>query len=956
MSDLGREFAVQHDETSHKGVRQGEATADHALVIGVNDYAHVRPLRGAIADARAFADWLLDAQGGALPPANLRTILSTPSPVGPLVDEINSALEEILGRAEQTGGRRFYFYFSGHGCVGDKATDLALCLANWSQIRRRAALSSEAWLDVVVRSGIFDEVAFFFDCCRVWATRAVGLPPEVDYARPVKRERGTRVFLAYATEFQRVAMEISSIGDNASPEVRGIFTNALMTALRGAAVSPDGFVTADSLKKYLEQATEKRAHERGFQQRAEVLNGFENKSRFGGATLHPVIIRPARQLVPQFTPEQTAAVAWIASFLRLRATRQFEIYTAPGEEQGVSSRVLLAIIPRGSGQQSPTQKAAHGWSISRRDRTINLTAAVPINTKVNTPIIFSAHLSPGAYVLRNKGAAPRELSVHLYQGWTTVVAIDDVLDPHFEDARAFLVRGTTNPIPPFSHNEATVVHCLTKLQTSAHGTFIAPSTEHSATSFDNPMHAMVTAHLMTRQNNPDSNLIEAMTNRIESMLGPCPDVQALRLRVALIRGQDLTPMVGTDPPMLRAGLLAFVDASHYLPQLITPGSLLEFACIERLVDSPLSSWPVRPKYETGDDWLTAAIDDLATKHTGDSESLDMTTIAQELGVPTRAVTTRMAVTQVRTTKRNVVKENISQAVTTSLPPKEWGHAVPSIPGYEIEAMIGKGGMGQVYLAKPHHGTQHVAIKVMEPYAAASSGARKRFLREIEILLELKHERIVATIDRGEVHQSYYFVMPYYENGNLSQWVASRGRPSLETAVRITLEVLEGLAYAHDKGFVHRDIKPQNVLWNNANHVVIADFGLAKCFEDRDLSELTKSGTVMGTAAFMACEQVAHFKHVRPTADVWSVAALMYWLLCGATPREVSKRDHTFSDVVKRRVIPIRKRTAHIPPTLCDLLDRALSDDPQQRPIDASDFRIQLEAITDAYSRSYTSGP
>ncbi|HRI72462.1 MAG TPA: caspase family protein, partial [Polyangium sp.] len=131
---IRREF-LQEKKDVPTDVVYRDAGEDYALVVGVNDYPQLRSLRGAIGDAQAFSAWLVEAQGGALRAENVHTIISTVDPLGPIGPEINDALEDILQRADRSGGRRFYFYFSGHGCVGDRANDLALCLANWSSLR-----------------------------------------------------------------------------------------------------------------------------------------------------------------------------------------------------------------------------------------------------------------------------------------------------------------------------------------------------------------------------------------------------------------------------------------------------------------------------------------------------------------------------------------------------------------------------------------------------------------------------------------------------------------------------------------------------------------------------------------------------------------------------------------------------------------------------------------------------
>ena len=231
---------------------------------------------------------------------------------------------------------------------------------------------------------------------------------------------------------------------------------------------------------------------------------------------------------------------------------------------------------------------------------------------------------------------------------------------------------------------------------------------------------------------------------------------------------------------------------------------------------------------------------------------------------------------------------------------------------------------------------------MLPEGAVSRDARQRFLREIHDLGALRHERIIGLLDQGEARRSFYFVMPYYERGNIAQWVQSRGLPKLDDAVRVILDVLEGLAFAHKLKYVHRDIKPQNILLDGSGRAIVADFGLAKCFEKAALWDITKTGQTQGSVAFMPREQAINFKRVGPSTDVWAVAAVLYWLLCGVIPRDTVGGSNSFFAVLHSPVVPIRERLPTLPKALSELIDGALSDDPSLRPADAEAFRARLE--------------
>lgn len=1019
-----REF---QEEDEHEAPDVAEAKPDQAfdcaLVVGVNDYVALHPLRGAVEDAKAFAEWLVDPAGGGLAAENVRTILSTKHPLSPVGDAIDEALEALIARAERCGGRRFYFYFSGHACTGDRPHDLALCLADWSGLRRRASLGSDAWLDVILASGMFAEVAFFLDCCRVTALRAVGRPPKIDFAKPGERKHAPRAFLAYATEFLRTAREVEEpSAAGASSEVRGIFTKVLVAGLRGAAAGNDGIVTAASLKQYIERMTLRRSEERGFVQRAEVMDGFESTARFGSSirtaklriSFAPSLAKDQREEVVLYGPRREEIrrgrpasgpweldlapglykLVWLAtgrsafidyareenvvvyhfdplasgSHLNAELSPQPDGGNAPTNVKSMRLKSttidalasVIAYRPTGivicfSGQNADELRGV--WSLRGGGRTIEIGGdATPMDGDVEG-CVFSTRLEPGSYVLCHARSPARELAIRISRAWTTTVLIAyEAGAPRLDTIRVSMV-GLDNPF------ERTVEPTSAKHFFSLEAGFDSPRA-HLAFSEEavvwrghrDPIIELLGAHRHASGGLSGAEL-EAIATGLEKKLGASPDVDALRLRAALVHHSPIPRKRFVDPPMMRAGLAALVEASHQVPELVPPGSALEYMCVERLVDSPLSSWPARSD-SGGDeeDWLTTTVREFVAEHADGMATLDARTVAHELGVPTMAVETRLMNERTRATSSAATSLAKTQRRREATPPSVARPDVapagllsaPTISGYRIERLIGKGGMGSVYLAVREATGERVAIKVMSPHTEASRSARRRFLGEIEALAALRHDRIIALLDHGQADRSFYFVMAYHKRGNLTDWVRRLGRPQLREALRITLEVLDGLSYAHRLGYVHRDIKPENILMDVAHTPLITDFGLAKCFEKAGLSDITRSGVTAGTAAYIPREQVLDFKHVRPTADVWATAAVLYWLLTGATPRrQGSGGDDAFIAILRDPVVPIRERTSDLPGPLCDLLDRALSDDPSRRPEDAGAFQTLLRRVMES---------
>ena len=197
-----------------------------------------------------------------------------------------------------------------------------------------------------------------------------------------------------------------------------------------------------------------------------------------------------------------------------------------------------------------------------------------------------------------------------------------------------------------------------------------------------------------------------------------------------------------------------------------------------------------------------------------------------------------------------------------------------IPGFQIKAELGRGGMGIVYRAVRESDGQLVALKTIRPADRATPKQIDRFIRECSILKQLDHPNIVAFKDIGEVNGIVYLVMDLVEGSDLSAILKERGPMQYRPAVGIIFQVLDGLALAHEKGFVHRDVKPQNILVDDRMKVAkLADFGLARIYESSKISGLTMQGEVGGTPAFMAPEQVTHYRQVKPAADLYSVRRL-----------------------------------------------------------------------------------
>lgn len=273
--------------------------------------------------------------------------------------------------------------------------------------------------------------------------------------------------------------------------------------------------------------------------------------------------------------------------------------------------------------------------------------------------------------------------------------------------------------------------------------------------------------------------------------------------------------------------------------------------------------------------------------------------------------------------------------------------LPTLTGYEVVRELGRGGMGTVYLAKRKTDGAQVAVKIIRPATAASDREVRCFLREANILRELQHPHIVAFYEIGHVEGSLYFVMEYVP-GTDALWVLKHhGRLRINHAVQMVCEVLEALHYAHAQGFVHRDVKPANLLLSGQPGSVtckLADFGLARVYHASLLSGLTIMGDSGGTMPYMPPEQLTHYRDVTPAADQYATAATLYHLLTEHYVFDFSDDTPVARQLTKillESPVAIRDRRPDVPEALARAIHRALEKDPKARFTDAATFRAAL---------------
>ena len=262
-------------------------------------------------------------------------------------------------------------------------------------------------------------------------------------------------------------------------------------------------------------------------------------------------------------------------------------------------------------------------------------------------------------------------------------------------------------------------------------------------------------------------------------------------------------------------------------------------------------------------------------------------------------------------------------------------AVAFADRYRVERPLGHGGMARVDLARDVELDRLVAVKVLADSLVGDAELRERFVREGRLAARLAHPNVVAVLDAGEVDGLPFIVMEYVDGETLAEVVRREGALPCDRAVGLAVQALDGLEHAHAAGLVHRDVKPGNLLLRSDGQLKIGDFGIARALEQ---SGLTEAGTILGTAAYLAPEQ-ARGEEVGQAADVYGLAAVLYELLTGRPPRQVSSLGE-LADAVEAPITPVRDLAPAVPEQVEEAVMSGLAARPDARPT-AAELRAAL---------------
>ena len=249
--------------------------------------------------------------------------------------------------------------------------------------------------------------------------------------------------------------------------------------------------------------------------------------------------------------------------------------------------------------------------------------------------------------------------------------------------------------------------------------------------------------------------------------------------------------------------------------------------------------------------------------------------------------------------------------------------------YELEELVGTGGMSSVFRARDRLLERFVALKILHEHYTDDAEYVERFRREARAVAQLAHPNIVTVIDRGEQDGRQFIVFEFVEGENLKQRVVREAPLPVEEAADLCTQVARALGYAHERGIVHRDVKPQNVILNDDGRAKVTDFGIARSLDVELGRGVTQTGTVLGTSDYIAPEQ-AQGGRVDAQTDVYSLGVVLYELLVGDVPFRGDNFVAVAMQHVSAPVPSVLDRRGDVPPRLDLVVQRAMAKRPEDR--------------------------
>jgi serine/threonine-protein kinase len=268
----------------------------------------------------------------------------------------------------------------------------------------------------------------------------------------------------------------------------------------------------------------------------------------------------------------------------------------------------------------------------------------------------------------------------------------------------------------------------------------------------------------------------------------------------------------------------------------------------------------------------------------------------------------------------------------------------SLGPYQIQFLLGSGGMGEVWRARDTRSGREVAIKVLSPQAAGNADSLRRFVTEARAASALVHPNILTVYEVGESPIGPYIVMEYVDGGTVRSLLNDGALP-VAKAVDIGMQAAEGVAHAHAAGIVHRDLKPENLMITSAGVVKILDFGLAKSLNPEDAADAAKTaaGMIIGTAAYVSPEQLRGGKATE-RSDVFALGVVLFEMATGENPFQRSNPMDMFGAILRDQPPPLSERVAGVPEELSRTVHRALAKKPEDRYPTARELALDLRRV------------
>jgi serine/threonine-protein kinase len=258
--------------------------------------------------------------------------------------------------------------------------------------------------------------------------------------------------------------------------------------------------------------------------------------------------------------------------------------------------------------------------------------------------------------------------------------------------------------------------------------------------------------------------------------------------------------------------------------------------------------------------------------------------------------------------------------------------------YKVLSRLGAGGMADVFLAEDQQLGRKVALKLLHRRFSADPDFVERFRREAQAAAGLQHPNVVSVYDRGSFEDTYYIAMEYLPGRSLKQLIRQEAPLDPSRAIDITIQILKAARFAHRRGVIHRDLKPHNVIIDDADQAKVTDFGIARA----GASDMTETGSIMGTAQYLSPEQ-AQGHAVSAGSDLYSVAVVLYEMLTGRVPFDGESAVTIALKHVSEAPVPPSAINPAVPPELEQVVMWALNKNPADRPTDADQFINALEA-------------